>query len=243
MKLAEIYAVLDEIAPFGLAQDWDNVGLLVGQMSSEVEHVVCVLDVDSSLVEKAAPNTLFVSHHPLIFRGLKRLCTDAFPANVLAELLRKNCSLVAMHTNADVAFLNRFVLREILGFGEFCVSKKSEFLLEFDVNLPFDEFAFFVKERLGLKWLNGVKSGDWVGRAALCTGSGAEFLSQMDAECLLTGDLKYHAGVEAKENGKSIIDITHFHSEIWFEKALVGELKSRGVVAKEGGFVSPFVVL
>ena len=71
MKISEIYAILDEIAPFCDQESWDNSGLILGDFKSECERIYLSLDLDSALVENAKPNSLFITHHPLIFKGLK----------------------------------------------------------------------------------------------------------------------------------------------------------------------------
>ena len=67
MKISEIYAILDSIAPFELQESWDNSGLIVGSMDDEFGDIVLSLDLDSHIVAKAGPKTLFITHHPLIF--------------------------------------------------------------------------------------------------------------------------------------------------------------------------------
>ncbi len=241
MKISEIYSVLDEIAPFSTQEDWDNSGLLVGRMDGECERVVTALDISLQMAQNAAPRTLFVTHHPLIFRGLKRLDTARYPASIIAALLRRECSLIALHTNADRAFLNAFVLREVLGVAEF---SQNGFLLEWQLPAPrdFDEFARWVAARLGLRTLRAVKSRPDVRKIAFCTGSGADLLGETDAECLLTGDLRYHTAVEARENGVNLIDITHFSSEVFFAESLAKILQKKSILAIIGDFADPFTI-
>ena len=69
MKISEIYAILDSIAPFDLQESWDNSGLIIGSMSDEFDSIALSLDLDSSLIARAKPRTLFITHHPLIFKG------------------------------------------------------------------------------------------------------------------------------------------------------------------------------
>ena len=70
MKISEIYAFLDSLSPFALQEKWDNSGLNIGSMDSQVEQIYIALDVDSHMLESVKPNSLVITHHPLIFGGL-----------------------------------------------------------------------------------------------------------------------------------------------------------------------------
>ena len=76
MKIGEIYKILDEISPFASQEEWDNSGLLVGSFEASTERVYLSLDVDDELLDEAQPNSLIITHHPLIFKGLKSLNLD-----------------------------------------------------------------------------------------------------------------------------------------------------------------------
>ena len=96
MKIAEIYAILDEIAPFADAENWDNSGLQIGMLQSEFDQIYVALDVDSDMILNIAPNSLLITHHPLIFGGLKSLNFAKFPANIVRNLVQKNISLISV---------------------------------------------------------------------------------------------------------------------------------------------------
>ena len=109
MTLKQIYQKLNQISPFELQEKWDNSGLLVGEMSREVEHIAVALDIDEWMLQNAKENTLFIVHHPLIFSGLKKLDYAVYPANLLEIMVKKNLSLMALHTNFDKTHLNAYV--------------------------------------------------------------------------------------------------------------------------------------
>lgn len=115
-SVGEIYRVLDEISPFALQESWDNCGLNLGHMQQRVESIALALELDSAMACALPPHTLLITHHPLIFSPLKSLRTDSYPAQLIATLLRKNCALIAMHTNFDHTHLNAHFAQEILGF-------------------------------------------------------------------------------------------------------------------------------
>jgi putative NIF3 family GTP cyclohydrolase 1 type 2 len=115
MKISEIYEKLNSISPFELQEKWDNSGLLVGDMNREFDHIVLGLDLDKESLESAKENSLFIVHHPLIFSGLKQLDFSVYPANLLEIMVKKNLSLIAMHTNFDKTHLNAYVFEKVLG--------------------------------------------------------------------------------------------------------------------------------
>ena len=78
MKIEDIYNYLNELSPFELQEKWDNSGLLVGNFEDEFENLYLSMDLDLDLVENLKPNSLVITHHPLIFSGLKRLNYDTY---------------------------------------------------------------------------------------------------------------------------------------------------------------------
>ena len=90
MTVREIYTFLDELSPFALQENWDNSGLLVGDFTQEISTVVLSIDVDEGLIESIPDNALLITHHPIIFGGLKQLQFNQYPAKLLAPMIRKN---------------------------------------------------------------------------------------------------------------------------------------------------------
>lgn len=103
MKVHEILARLNQIAPAEYAFSWDKVGLQVGSTTDEIVAGVTCLDLTPALAMKLRPNTLVIAHHPLIFRPMERVMTDRPQGKVITQLLTKRCAFVACHTNWDVA--------------------------------------------------------------------------------------------------------------------------------------------
>lgn len=224
MLLKQIYDFLDELSPFELQEPWDNSGLIVGKGNDEVQQVYLSLDVDSTLLKEVASNSLIITHHPLIFKGLKRVDFDSFPSNLLQEMIKKDISLIAMHTNFDTTHLNKYVARKILGFNDV---QCDDYVCYIDMDMSTEELCLHVKEKLGLEHLRFVDGGvKRVTKCALTTGSGGDLISKVDAQCYLSGDFKYHQALEAKENKLSLIDIGHFESECHFSECLAQNLKN-----------------
>lgn len=236
MRLGEIYDFLDALSPFSTQASWDNSGLLIGSRDDEIAQIYLSLDVDSALLEEVAENSLIITHHPLIFSGLKQLNFAKYPSNLIQTMVQKKISLIAMHTNFDLSHLNAYVASK-LGF---VVSESKDFVAYCDVNQSFDHLALHVKRVLGIENLRLVRAKEWIGRCAITTGSGGDLISKIDADCFLSGDLKYHQAMEAKENNLSLIDIGHFESERYFPECLANYLKILPLKAIMSNSKNPF---
>ena len=95
MKIAEIYKILDEIAPFEAQESWDNSGLLLGNMDDEFDKIYASIDLDSNLIQKIEKNSLVITHHPLIFKGLKSLNPSVYPSNLIYEIIKKDIKIIS----------------------------------------------------------------------------------------------------------------------------------------------------
>jgi len=240
MTVKDIYEVLDEISPFELQESWDNSGLLVGDWSNDVKQIVLSIDIDEELLQSLDENTLIVTHHPIIFGGLKQLQFNQYPAKLLQTMLQKNISNIAMHTNFDQTHLNAYVATEVLGYE---IAEKEGFVAYLEVNEDFDVFARKISECFGLEHIKCIRCHDKVNRVALTTGSGASLMKSIKADCFLTGDIKYHDAMEAKTIGLSMIDIGHFESERYFGEVLAKDLINLGISVIISSSKNPFTYI
>jgi len=221
MQIKDLYKFLDNLSPFELQESWDNSGLLVGDLNQEINKIYISLDLDLELVDIIDENSVIITHHPLIFKPLKNLVPISYSQKIAIKLIQKNISLISMHTNFDKTHLNKYVMNNILGF-EYIQS--DDFILESKVDMEFDEFVCFIKEKLNLDIANVVKVHDKIKNFSLTTGSGMSLLNKIKTDCFLTGDIKYHDAMEAKARGISLIDITHYESEKYFCDVLYEQL-------------------
>jgi len=240
MKISDIYKFLNELSPFDLQESWDNSGLLIGDFSQDIQKIVLSIDVDEALIESLEDNTLLITHHPLIFGGLKQLQFNQYPANLVHKMIKKNISNIAMHTNFDQTHLNEYVATEILGYE---IKEKDGFVAYLEVNEEFDVFAKKVSTAFSLPHAKCVKTSNFVKRVALTTGSGCSLIKSIDADCFLTGDVKYHDAMEAKSINLSLIDIGHFESEHFFAEILLKHLKILGLEAIIASSKNPFTYI
>jgi len=240
MKISEIYAYLNELSPFEIQESWDNSGLLVGDFSQEISTIALSIDVDENLIDSLEENTLLVTHHPIIFGGLKQLEFSKYPANLIQKMIKKNISNIAMHTNFDQTHLNHYVATEVLGYE---ISNKDGFVAYIDVDEDFDVFAKKVSRSFGLPHARCVKTSQRVKRVALTTGSGCSLMRSIEADCFLTGDVKYHDAMEAKSINLSLIDIGHYESEHFFAQILQKHLKNLGLKVIIASSENPFTYI
>ena len=240
MLLKEIVDLLDDLAPFEFQAEWDNSGVCVGDLNAQIKNVYLSLDADLEVLEQMEPNSLLVVHHPPIFKGLKNLIDEGYPNALLIEAIKKDISIVAMHTNYDLSHLNSFVLTEVLGYEEI---DRDEYILYFDVNMSFNDFARDIAKKLELDSISCVKSHDFIKTAALTTGSGSDLIPRIKSECFLTGDIKYHAAKEAFECGLSLIDIRHYESERYFAPSLQRLLQNKGINGIIANSKNPFTTI
>ena len=237
MKLQEIYNHLDKISPFELQEKWDNSGLIVGELSREVSQVVVALDVDEEMIENTAVNTLFVVHHPLIFGNLSQLDFAKYPSNLIEKMILKKQSLIALHTNFDQTHLNRYVFEKVLGFK---LESQDPFVCTTKGEWHYKELLTLLKEKLNLSTLKVIGKKEKIRSIALTTGAGASLMDEVEADCFLTGDIKYHDAMKAMSEDLMMVDIGHYESEKFFAEIILDELKVLPLLAIISHSKNPF---
>jgi len=240
MKISEIYQKLNELSPFELQEKWDNSGLLVGDMEREIETIALGLDLDEETLKSAKETTLFLVHHPLIFSGLKELDFSKYPANLLEIMVKKNLSLIAMHTNFDKTHLNAYVFEKVLGFKR---TEQSDFICKTTGSWSKDELIGLLKEKLNLQTLRVISPKQQINSIALTTGAGASLIDEVDADCFLTGDIKYHDAMKAMSQNLMMVDIGHYESEQFFVDVMLRELENLGLLGIIAQSKNPFQIV
>lgn len=232
---------LERIAPKRLAEDWDNPGLLVGALNQDIRKILVCLDVSDQVVEQAIRSgaDMIVAHHPLIFKGMKKIRTDLPLGHRLQQLLKHDIAVAAVHTNLDIAVGGvNDVLAKAIGLSKLSTfviaSQSADGTVEsmgrmgrLPAPMAVHDFAQQVREALPTEHVRLVNAGARpVRKVALCSGSGAEFIHKaafMGADAYVTGDVKYHEAQQAVELGMHVIDAGHFGTEF----PVVAVLKER----------------
>ncbi|MEG6585844.1 Nif3-like dinuclear metal center hexameric protein [Dendrosporobacter sp. 1207_IL3150] len=143
VKCQVIMDAIDKLAPRYLAEDWDNVGLLIGSPAQVVDNILVSLDITEDVIEKAVEKgvNLIISHHPLIFKPLAHLRTDNPQGRIIARLLKNDIAVFAAHTNLDTAAggVNDILAQRLSLQGiEMLTSSFSERLVKLAVFVPKD---------------------------------------------------------------------------------------------------------
>lgn len=152
IKCQVIVEAMDKFAPRYLAEDWDNVGLLIGNPSQEINKILTCLDVTEQIIDKAITEKydMIISHHPFLFRGIKRISTDKPQGRMLQKILSNNIAIFAAHTNLDTTFggVNDVLANklDLIDLQPLTISYREE-ILKLGVNVPVD-YAQIVREAI-----------------------------------------------------------------------------------------------
>ena len=118
MTVREVTSIMESFAPLAFQEDYDNSGLIVGDANMEVTGVLLTIDVTPQVVAEAVAGgaNLIVAHHPVIFKGLKRITGKSYVEQVVVDAIRNNIAIYAAHTNIDsVQGGVSFKMAEVLG--------------------------------------------------------------------------------------------------------------------------------
>ncbi|MFW6229922.1 MAG: Nif3-like dinuclear metal center hexameric protein [Halanaerobium sp.] len=144
-KTAEVIELMGKIAPTHLAEDWDNVGLQVGDLSQEVENVLLALDFNQQLLAEALEKKcqLIITHHPFIFNGIKSVDAQNESGKLIYRLIKNNISLFSAHTNLDIADggLNDYLIKK-LDVADISILKTTESQNYYKLVTLFPEASF-----------------------------------------------------------------------------------------------------
>lgn len=230
MKIREITNFLESIAPPHLQESYDNAGLIVGDPEAECSGVLFCLDSTEAVVDEAIRKNcnLVVAHHPIVFRGLKKINGSNYVERTVIQAIRKEVAIFAIHTNLDnvhqhgvnqkiaqkLGLINTQILAPKAGIGNSEIG--AGLVGELPQPTVEDYFLEIIKNRMGASIVKHTRLlGREVRRVAVCGGSGSFLLQdaiRAGADFFVTADFKYHEFFDA--DGKIVIaDIGHFESE------------------------------
>ncbi len=230
MKISQIIACLERTAPPHLQENYDNAGLIVGDPNGECRGVLFCLDSTEAIVNEAVSRgcNLVVAHHPIVFRGLKRLNGANYVERTVISAIRQNVAIYAIHTNLDNVLRNgvNAKIAEKLGLAETQILTPKPGLADPNIgaglvgNLPeaMPELDFLKRVKAALR-AGVVRHTALLGRpvkkVAVCGGSGSFLLPdaiRAGADVFVTADFKYHEFFDA-DNRIVIADVGHYESE------------------------------
>lgn len=227
MKIKEVLSALERFAPLPLQEGWDNAGLQIGLTEAEVSGALLCLDVNEAIVDEAIEKgcNLIVSHHPLLFKGLKTISDGDYVQRTVMKAILNRIAIVSMHTNMDNAKGGvNYKIAEHLGLHdvEFFAEKSGNIEAGSGVvgllpePMPATAFIQLVKERFGVKCAqcNELLLRP-VNKVAICGGSGDFLLADaiaQGADAFITGEMHYHVYF-GQEQKIQICVIGHYESE------------------------------
>ncbi len=224
MTVAELYAFLNEKIPATLSCEWDNDGLMCcPDPTREVRRVLVALDITAAVVEEAVTEgyDAVISHHPLIFRPLRRVCACDPVAKKVIRLLSGGVSAMSFHTRLDAVTGGvNDVLAAKLGLTDLAVFGTDGEAIGRIGSLPAPTsavaFAEQIKAVLGAEHVLLSDAGREVRRVAILGGSGSDDVGAAiaaGADTYVSGELGHHYLTDAPENAINLIAAGHFHTE------------------------------
>ena len=240
-KVRDISNAIENFAPIRLQEDYDNAGLQVGDPDMDVSAVLLCLDVTEEILQEAIERScnMIISHHPLIFRGLKNVTGKDPIQRIVIEALRNNVAIYSAHTNLDSAREGvSHEIGNILNLSDMKVLDPKPDDPSVGIGVIGDmkptpklEFLRRLKEKFNVKALKYSAHSPKlvIKRPAVCGGSGAFLIKKAieeGADAIVTGDVKYH---DFTSFGDDILiaDIGHYESELCSSKIFSRIIRDR----------------
>ena len=228
MKIKEVVNALEEFAPLPLQEGYDNAGLQVGLTETEVSGALLCLDVTEQVVEEAVQKgcNLIVSHHPLIFRALKKVSDANMVQRCVMKAIVNGVAIVSMHTNIDNAVGGvNFKIAEKMGLRKVTllapktvegIEAGSGVVGELPEPMEARDFIGMVKREFHVECVRANQLLERkIQRVAICGGAGAFLLDDAvaaGADAFVTGEMHYHEFFD-HEQKVQICVIGHYESE------------------------------
>lgn len=241
VTIQNLCSYLGALAPLRLAEDWDNVGLLLGDRASVVQRVMTCLTPTPDVAEEAAGRGagLVITHHPIPFRPVAKLTTDSVTGKVLWHLATHGIAVYSAHTAMDSARegINQ-CWAESLGLGSICPITPTEDdpaigsgrIGKFDDAIMLHDLA---KDAAAVA---GISKPRVVGETALscrkvaiACGSGGSFLGaaiRNGCDAMVTGEATFHTCLEARAANVGLVLVGHYGSERFAMERLATNLNA-----------------
>lgn len=224
-KVKDFYGYLNSIAPFETQEDWDNSGMLVGDMDAEVKKVAVVLDITHEEIKKAKAigADLIISHHPVIFNPIKSVTKGSVPYELVASSINALCC----HTPLDIADGGtNDSLAKLLGIE---VTRTEDPILRLGTVEPTtaENLAGKIAKTLNTK-VRYADAGRKIEKIAICTGAGCSLIEAAgEIDAFITGDASHHNFLDCIQAGITLIAAGHYETEIVVVPVLVKKLQAR----------------
>ena len=230
LTVRAVHDCIDRFAPFDTAEDYDNVGLLVGSWDLPVTRILCTLDVTENTVREAGElgAELIISHHPLMFHGRRRLIQGDPEADTLKALMISNISLISAHTNWDQSvFSGSASAAADLGITGL---RQDGYLFTGELPSPMsaEHVKRLIEEKIGAPvrmYGDGSRTVTTMSFGGGAFGEGYRAAQSAGSQAYLTGEIRHHEIIDAVARGMVIYDAGHYASEAPMIPRLISYLK------------------
>jgi dinuclear metal center YbgI/SA1388 family protein len=250
VKIKQVLCALEQFAPLPLQESWDNAGLQVGLTEAEVSGALLCLDVNEQVIDEAIAKgcNLIVSHHPLLFRGLKQVSGADYVQRCVIKAIKNDIVVISMHTNMDNAKYGvNWKIAEKLGLTDvnFFAAKSmdgieagSGVIGSLPEAMAADDFILMVKKRFGVEcaMCNQLLRRP-IRKVAICGGAGDFLLDDavsQGADAFITGEMHYHQYFDYEQKIQICV-IGHYQSEQYTSEVF------RDIIQKECPGVQTFI--
>lgn len=226
----DVATYIEKVAPVSLACEWDNVGLIVGNYDRAVKKIVVCLDLTREVLDFAIEKkaNLILSHHPFIFKGVKKINTSESYGKLLEDIIKNDISVYAAHTNFDFTHngLNDILAKTIdLHYSNSLYVGKCRDRIVGKIGELVEESTFMdlvnkVRDKLKVDGVRAVGDLDRkIKKVAVFSGAFDESMLELlknRVDAIVTGDLKHHVALDIIQKGLCAIDAGHFGTEYIF---------------------------
>ena len=251
MTVRELIDSLERAIPRSLSCEWDNDGAMcVPDPDKNVGCVLVTLDVTEDVIEHARTGEydVIVSHHPLVFKGQKSLTTEQNVQRKLIALVKAGIACASYHTRFDSidggvsdALADAIGLADRIPFGD-AEAPAAGRVGELPKANNAEELAAAVRDALSAPAVNVADAGRQIRRVAVVGGEGGDFIGaavKAGADALVTGRAGYHNAIDAAENGLTVIEAGHYHTEARSLRALERVVKKCAPQIETGIYANP----
>ena len=219
VTVGEIYARINEIAPFDTQAEWDNAGLLAGSANAPVDTILVALELNPDVLNEAIEKRvqLIVTHHPILFRGRKNLREDDPEGRMLCALVRAGVALISAHTNLDGANPGvNDALANVLGLTDVVILNEGV-RVGTPAQRTLGAFKAYAETALGGAVRMYGEPNASIHRVGILGGAGGDYAGiarNAGADVFLTGEISHHRAWDAYLSGMSVLEAGHAATEL-----------------------------
>ena len=241
MKLIDIQYVLEDWSPISNAEDFDNVGLLVGNPSAIIKKALITLDTTQNILDEAINQNcnLIITFHPFLYKGDESLKSEEYVDEIIIKALKHNINIYAIHTNLDNNPKGvSFQIAKRLGLKNLEIMMKKDkkenigmgMIGDLEIEQTESDFLNFLKDKMEITNLRHSNLlGNNIKRIGVLGGSGSFAIEEAlnkNIDYYVTADLKYHDFFKSN-NKMLLVDIGHYESEKYTKELILNYLNKK----------------